>query len=70
MIKLHRLAHVPEPLLLNADLVLSVEAHPDAVVTLTTGQKIVVTESVDEVVAAVRAWRVSVLAQAMKLAQP
>ncbi|MGA2032792.1 MAG: flagellar FlbD family protein [Thermoguttaceae bacterium] len=47
MIKLTRLGG--EPLLLNADLIQYVEARPDTFITLTTGQRLVVTESMDEV---------------------
>lgn len=38
------------PMVLNADLIECVEATPDTLVSLTTGRKIMVTESVDEVV--------------------
>lgn len=38
-----------EKIVLNADLVESLEATPDTVVTLTTGKRIVVQESVPEV---------------------
>lgn len=48
MIKLTRLNHVP--LLLNSDLIEYVEVTPDTVITLTTGQKLMVLESADEVV--------------------
>jgi flagellar protein FlbD len=48
MIKLTRLGG--EPLVLNADLILYVEARPDTFITLTTGERLVVTESMDEVV--------------------
>ncbi len=48
MIKLTRLGG--EPLVLNADLILYVEARPDTFITLTTGDRLVVTESTDEVV--------------------
>ena len=61
MIRLHRLGHEPHPFHLNPDLVLTVEAHPDTVVTLTTGSRLLVMESPEEVAAAVRAWRASVL---------
>ena len=37
MIVLHRLGHDGEPFHLNPDLITTVEAHPDAVVTLATG---------------------------------
>jgi flagellar protein FlbD len=61
MIRLHKLGRDPQPFHLNPDLILTVEAHPDTVVTLTTGSRLVVTERPDEVVAAVRQWRASVL---------
>src|SRR5215210_3576888 len=61
MIRLHRLGHTPQPLHLNPDLVLTVEASPDTVVTLTTGSRLLVTESPEAVADAVRAWRASVL---------
>jgi flagellar protein FlbD len=61
MIRLHKLGRTPQPFHLNPDLVLTVEAHPDTVVTLTTGSRLVVTESPEEVADAVRAWRASVL---------
>ncbi len=47
MIKLTRLAG--EPFILNADLIRYVEARPDTFITLTTGERLVVTESMDEV---------------------
>ena len=61
MIRLHKLGHSPQPFHLNPDLVLTVEAHPDTVVTLTTGTRYLVTESPAEVADAVRTWRASVL---------
>jgi len=48
MIKLTRLGG--EPLVLNADLILYVESRPDTFLTLTTGERLVVTESMEEVV--------------------
>ena len=61
MIRLHKLGRVPQPFHLNPDLVITVEASPDTVVTLTTGSRLVVTETPDEVAGAVRQWRASVL---------
>lgn len=61
MIRLHRLAHTPQPFHLNPDLVLSVEANPDTVVTLTTGSRLLVAETPEQVVESVRLWRASVL---------
>ena len=61
MIRLHRLAHAEEHFLLNPDLILSIEATPDTVVTLTTHTKLIVSERPEEVVDLVREWRASVL---------
>ncbi len=47
MIRLTRLGG--EPFLLNADLICYVEARPDTFVTLSNGDRIVVAESMDEV---------------------
>ncbi len=47
MIKLTRLGD--EAFILNADLIQFVEARPDTFITLTTGERVVVAESVDEV---------------------
>ena len=44
MIVLHRLAHEAEPFHLNPDLIVTVEACPDTVVTLATGARILVCE--------------------------
>jgi flagellar protein FlbD len=47
MIKLTRLGG--EPFLLNAELIRYVEARPDTFITLTSGERLVVLESMDEV---------------------
>ena len=65
MIRLHRLGHPDEDYHLNPDLILSIEATPDTTVTLTTHTKLIVTERPEEVVAAVREWRCSVLEGAL-----
>jgi flagellar protein FlbD len=69
MIELHKLSHEREPFLLNPDLVERIEASPDCHVTLTTGTRIAVCESVDEVVERIKRWRVDVLADALRLAR-
>jgi flagellar protein FlbD len=61
MIRLHKLGRVPQPFHLNPDLVITVEASPDTVVTLTTGSRLLVTETPEEVARAVRDWRAGVL---------
>ena len=65
MLVLHRLGHPEAPFHLNADLILTVEACPDTVVTLTTGGRIVVEESPAEVVEAVRDWHATIALAAM-----
>lgn len=65
MIVLHRLGGDSAPFQLNPDLILTVESRPDSVITLTTGAKVVVSESPDEVADAVRAWRVRILGDAL-----
>jgi flagellar protein FlbD len=59
MIKLTRLNHAP--LVLNSDLIEHMEITPDTVITLTTGQKLMVLESADEVVNRVIEFRRSIL---------
>ena len=66
MIVLHRLGHEGGELSLNPDLIVTVEAHPDSVITLSTGTKMVVAETPEEIIAAVRRWRVEILASALK----
>jgi flagellar protein FlbD len=48
MIRLTRINKVP--IVLNSDLIEHVEATPDTVITLTTGQKLMVLESAEEVI--------------------
>jgi flagellar protein FlbD len=55
MIRLTRLNHAS--LVLNSDLIEHIEATPDTVISLTTGQKIMVRESAGEVVERVIAFR-------------
>lgn len=65
MIVLHRLGHDAEPFHLNPDMILTVEATPDTVVTLASGSKIVVLEAPDRVVEEIRDWRAEILADAL-----
>lgn len=48
IIKVHRFDG--SELVVNADLIESIEATPDTVITLTTGKKIVVTDSVEVII--------------------
>jgi flagellar protein FlbD len=58
MIQLTRLNHIP--MVLNSELIEHIEITPDTVITLTTGQKIVVLEPAQEVVERVVAFRRSI----------
>jgi flagellar protein FlbD len=69
MIELHKLSHEREPFHLNPDLIDRIDESPDCHVTLTTGTRIAVCETAVEVVGRVRAWRVEILAQALRLAR-
>lgn len=55
MIRLTRLNH--SPLVLNSDLIEHIEVTPDTVISLTTGQKIMVLETAEEVVERVIEFR-------------
>jgi flagellar protein FlbD len=55
MIRLTRINHVP--LVLNSDLIEHIETTPDTVISLTAGQKFMVLESPDEVIARVIDFR-------------
>lgn len=55
MIQVHRLNNLP--LWISADQVEFLEATPDTVVSLMSGRKVVVTESVDEVVEKIVAYK-------------
>jgi len=70
MIQLTRLNHIP--LVLNSDLIEHIEITPDTVITLTSGQKIMVLEPPAEVIDRVVAFRRSILSGFLKcpLADP
>jgi flagellar protein FlbD len=65
MIELHRLGQDDLPFQLNPDLVLTLEAVPDTTIVLTTGNRVVVAESVEQVVDEIAAWRVRILADSL-----
>jgi len=69
MITLHRLGHAAEQFHLNPDLIVTVEANPDTVLTLTTGTKVVVAEPPERVVQEIREYRAAVLAEALSRRQ-
>ena len=59
MIYVTRLNH--SSVVLNCDLIEHIEATPDTVITLTSGQKITVLETAEEIIERVRVWRHSLL---------
>jgi len=65
VIRLHRLSARAEVFYLNPDLILSIESTPDTVLTLTTHQKMLISDTPETVAAAIHAWRASILATAM-----
>lgn len=65
MILLHRLHG--EPVFVNADLIESIEATPDTLLTLVDGRKAIVTESPEEVSSRVIAFRAAILVAADEL---
>ena len=65
MIRLHRLSARAEVFYLNPDLIVAIDSTPDTVVTLSTHQKVLVKDRPEDVVAAVQAWRASVLAASL-----
>jgi flagellar protein FlbD len=65
VIRLRRLGSKAEAFYLNPDLIVTVEATPDTIVTLTTHTKVLVADSPEDVVAAVREWRSSIISSAL-----
>lgn len=65
MVLVHRLKG--EPLFLNADLIESIEALPDTVVTLADGRRIMLSDTPEEVVDRIRTYRASILVAADQL---
>ncbi len=65
MVLVHRIKG--EPLFLNADLIESIEALPDTVVTLADGRRVVLSDTPEEIVDRIREFRASVLVAAENL---
>ncbi len=65
VIRLHRLSARAEVFYLNPDLILTIDSTPDSELTLTTHQKVLVSDTPEDIVAAIHAWRSSILASAM-----
>jgi uncharacterized protein YlzI (FlbEa/FlbD family) len=70
MITLNRLGHTDEPFQLNPDLIVTIESTPDTVISLATTAKIVVAETPEQVAAAVRAYRVDMMSEALGSSRP
>jgi flagellar protein FlbD len=68
MIHLTRLNHAA--LVLNEDLIQHMEATPDTVISLTNGQKIVVAEPIEEVIARVIEFRRAIYRCCCGVAEP
>lgn len=60
MIKVTRLRSKEPDLVINAELIEMFESKPDTVITLTTGHKIIVQESTDELIRLVIAYKRSI----------
>ncbi|MFN8074662.1 MAG: flagellar FlbD family protein [Kineosporiaceae bacterium] len=56
-----------QPLAVNPDLIERAEATPDTIITMSDGHKLVVTESLRQLVALVRRWRAEVAAESFEL---
>jgi flagellar protein FlbD len=65
MIPVHRLTHPEQPIWINCDLIATIEATPDTVVSLTSAAKVLVIESPEEVVELICGWKARVLAVAL-----
>jgi flagellar protein FlbD len=67
MIRITRLNGVP--IVLNSDLIQQIENTPDTVITLTSGEKLMVLESANEIVEEVILYRRKILAFSRRLAE-
>jgi uncharacterized protein YlzI (FlbEa/FlbD family) len=65
VIRLHRLSTRAEVFYLNPDLIVAIDSTPDTVVTLTTHQKVLVSDTPEVIVAAIKDWRASIIGQAL-----
>jgi flagellar protein FlbD len=62
MIPVHRITQPDHELYVNPELIQTVEANPDTVISLTNGSKFVVAETPAEVARLVRDWRAGIVA--------
>jgi flagellar protein FlbD len=66
VIPLHRLTHPDDPVYVNPDLIATIEANPDTVVSFVNASKLVVAESAEEVTSLVCDWRARVVTRALE----
>ena len=66
MIALHRLTHPDQVVFVNSDLIQTIEATPDTVVSLTNSSKLLVIEKPYEILGLIRSWRGSIVANALE----
>lgn len=59
MVKVKRLNG--KEFVINSDLILFIEETPDTVITLTTGQKIVVTDKIDDIIQDIIEYKAKIL---------
>lgn len=59
MIKVKRLNG--KEFVINSDLIMFIEETPDTVITLTTGQKVVVTDSIDDIIHNIIEYKAKIL---------
>jgi flagellar protein FlbD len=62
MIPVHRLTQPDHELYVNPELIQTVEANPDTVISLTNGSRFVVSETPAQVARLVRDWRAGIIA--------
>lgn len=65
MVLVHRLKG--QPVFINADLIESIESHPDTVVVLVDGRTLVLSDRPEDIVDRIRRFRASVLVAADEL---
>jgi flagellar protein FlbD len=66
MIALHRLTHPNQVVFVNCDLIQTIEATPDTVISLTNSSKLIVIEKPWEVLGLIRGWRAGIIATALQ----
>jgi flagellar protein FlbD len=59
MVRLTRINHLP--IILNSDLIEHIESTPDTVITLTSGQKVIVLEDTEEIIGRILEFRRAVV---------